>query len=165
MQIPILKHFGNHMWRSGKFTSLFSPFLSAFCPKHESWRRARCARAEVKTKCAYTGISYPIPARPSGSSAGPGCGCPNPPANIPPWCCRPTPAPGTSRCCWWGRAGRAGSPTPPAQKPAPAARTCSCFSASPHRAPSPGCSTCGGSAIIKKKKKGKLIKRQRAGRA
>lgn len=88
------------------------------------------------------GISYPAPARRSGSSEDPDCGFPSPPERIPPSCCHLTPAPGTSHCCWWGQAGRAGSPILPAQTPAPAAQTCSCFSSCPRRAPSRGCSTC-----------------------
>lgn len=117
-------------------------------------------RQNQRVEMRQHGISYPIPVRRSGSNEDPDCGFPSPPANTPPSCCRLTPAPDTSRCCWWGQAGRAGSPILPAQTPAPAAQTCSCFSSSQHHAPSRGCSTCEGS----KTEKSTLIRQRWVGR-
>lgn len=124
----------------------YFPFLptdiSCLALEHITWKGGLYKH---KAQRSINRTPYLIPAHQSGNNEDPDCGFPSPPASTPPWCCHPTPAPGTSHCCWWGQAGRAGNPILPVQTPAPAARTCSCFSSSQHHAPSHGCNTCGGS--------------------
>jgi len=113
--------------------------LSTLCPKRESGDCMNRERGRINR------IPYLIPAHQSDSNEDPDCGFPSLPASTPPWCCHQTPAPGTSHCCWWGQAGRAGNPILPGQTPAPAVQMCSCFSSSQLHAPSHGCNTYEGS--------------------